>query len=309
MNPRVSIVTPSYNQGQFIGETIESVLGQDYPDLEYLIIDGGSTDQTVEILRQYDDDPRVTWVSEPDKGMANAINKGFAMSTGTVMGWLNSDDIYLGQVVRDTVDYFNAHPDIDLVYGDAVYTHPDGTPTGKRQVGQPFNFLNTLAYSNSVPQPGTFWRRELWVQAGPLREDLHMALDGEYWLRMSRYGRLRYIPGDRATYRLHDESKTMSQELKSWAERERLAHEMLADPAQYPQVAGNRRLILATLAMQMARVHHRDGDPQAARQHARRALRLLPAKRRALPILATVIDTYLGTGLYGALSRLTRAQR
>src|SRR5687767_8454812 len=122
MNPLVSIITPSFNQGAFIAETIESVLGQDYPHLEYIIIDGGSNDNTLEVIRRYDD-PRLTWISGPDRGMTHALNKGFRRSNGQIMGWLNSDDVFLGKsVVSETVAYLQAHPEADLVYGDAIYT-------------------------------------------------------------------------------------------------------------------------------------------------------------------------------------------
>src|SRR5260221_5302272 len=121
----VSIVTPSYNQGKFIRETIESVLTQDYANIEYWVIDGGSTDETLGILQQYENDPRFHWISEPDKGQSDAINKGWSRCQGDVLAWLCSDDLYCPGAIRTQVDYLLSHPDVDAVYGDVLFVDVD----------------------------------------------------------------------------------------------------------------------------------------------------------------------------------------
>jgi len=302
--PRVTIVTPSYNQGAYIAETIESVLAQDYADLEYIIADGGSTDETLDVIHRYENDPRLSWFSEPDEGFADALNRGFTRSSGAIMGWLNSDDVFIGQPVRASVDYLQANPSVDLVYGDAVYVDAEGQPTGERQMGSPFDFVFTLSYLNSVPQPGTFWRRTLWDRIGPIRNDLNYMVDGEYWLRAANAGAtLHYLPGDRATYRLHENSKTVSQSLQAAQEREQIAQEMLNDPAKYPLVAANSRLVRSNLAFQMALLYQRLGKREQAQRSSWEALRFSPLRRRWPAIAALYLDLQLGTSLLPALRR------
>jgi glycosyltransferase involved in cell wall biosynthesis len=299
--PLVTIITPSYNQGRFIGETIASVLAQSYPHIEYIIMDGGSSDETLDIIRRYEDDPRLTWVSEPDNGMVHALNKGFARGTGQIMGWLNSDDVFIGQPVADTVAFFNTHADIDLIYGDAVFTDEGGNPTGKRQIGRPFDFIRTLSYLNCVPQPGTLWRRGLWKKAGPLREDLHWSMDSEYWLRMSLHGKFQYIPGDRGTYRRHPDAKTMQDEPATLAFY-KLIDEFLADPETYPEVNKKRRLIESNRSFQLAKAYRRVEKHQEARRYARRALVYSPLRRRWPAIFTFCVDAHLGTNLADGLN-------
>ncbi len=179
--PKISIVTPSYNQGAFIEETIRSVLLQSYPDLEYIIIDGGSTDGTVEIIKKYE--RWITyWVSEKDRGQCEAINKGFAKASGDVLGWLCSDDVYapgslhrVAQKLRDTRS--------SMAVGASVITRGPETLEGSTDRRQPS--YPEMAYNvRTFPQPSVFWRRELWEAAGPLREDLYYVMDYDLWLRM-----------------------------------------------------------------------------------------------------------------------------
>src|SRR5260221_9891758 len=125
-SPLVSIVTPSYNQGKFIRETIESVLTQDYANIEYWVIDGGSTDETLGILQQYENDPRFHWISEPDKGQSDAINKGWSRCRGEIVAWLCSDDVYVEHAIKLQVSYLVDHPEIGAVYGDVIYVDSEG---------------------------------------------------------------------------------------------------------------------------------------------------------------------------------------
>lgn len=202
--PLVSVITPSYNQGQFIKETIDSVLSQDYPNVEYIVIDGGSTDETVDILRSYGD--RIKWVSEKDDGQADAVDKGLKIATGEIIGWLNSDDTYTEGAIRTAVDYLESRPDTDMVYGEGWYMDKDSVITGR---------YNTEKYSKSrlaetcfICQPSAFFRKSLVDRAGGLDASLHLCMDYELWMRFANFGKISYIPEYLACSRMYAENKT-----------------------------------------------------------------------------------------------------
>jgi glycosyltransferase involved in cell wall biosynthesis len=205
--PLVSIVTPSYNQGRFIRETIESVLSQDYPNIEYWVIDGASTDSTLSILREYEGDRRFRWLSEPDRGQADAVNKGWRRAHGEILGWLNSDDTYLPGALRAQAGALVAHPDVGVVYGDAIFTDQHGRPL-HRYHARPFDRRRFLHLS-AIPQPGAFLRRSLVMRYGGLDTRLHYALDYELFLRLMWVTTFLYTGSLVATYRLHDSSKSV----------------------------------------------------------------------------------------------------
>ena len=212
----ISIVTPSFNQAKFISETIESVLIQNYPSLEYLIVDGGSTDGTIDILRQYD--ARLSWISEPDKGQAQAINKGFKKTTGDIVAWLNSDDIYLPHALSTVAEFFSQHPHIDLVYGD-FYIINQQSKILLRRKEIPFDF-NILLYGlDYICQPATFFRCSIFEKIGYLDENLHYGLDWEYWLRLASHGcRLTLLPKYLAAIRWQPQAKTLIESPQLYAE-------------------------------------------------------------------------------------------
>jgi len=210
--PRVSIVTPSYNQGQFIEETIRSVLLQGYPDLEYIIIDGGSTDGSVDIIRKYE--PWLAcWVSEPDRGQSHAINKGFGRASGEWLAWLNADDVYLPGALSEVAHTATDRPDIHWLVGTTVRVSQALVPQSEfrpRCVGTSWlDYVCTKRSGVGLPQPSSFWSRAAWLTAGPLDESLHYAMDHDY------YGRLAYhgfsplcIQASLAAFRVHDQAKT-----------------------------------------------------------------------------------------------------
>lgn len=204
--PLVSIVTPSFNQGMFIEETIKSVLSQDYPNIEYIVVDGGSTDNTVEILKKYE--TRLRWSSEKDRGQSDAINKGFAMSKGEILAWLNSDDTFLPGVVKKMVEAFDSRPDAGMVYAGGYYTDEKGNILDKHPP-EPFD-REKLASSGFVFQPSTFFRREVFFEAGGLDESLHYTMDHDLWLRICERHKVAHIEEFLSTYRIHGESKTMA---------------------------------------------------------------------------------------------------
>lgn len=212
--PLVSIVTPSYNQGEFIKATIESVLNQDYPNIEYFVMDGGSTDNTVEILKSYGD--RIHWVSEKDAGQADAVNKGIRRANGQIIGWLNSDDTYLEGAVSKMVSYFKEHSDTDMVYGEGYYTNKEGEIT-ERYLTEKYDY-HRLAEMCIICQPSAFFTKEIVEKAGMLDIEHQLSMDYELWLRMAKIGKIAYIPDYIATSRFYEENKTLSRRTEVFEE-------------------------------------------------------------------------------------------
>ena len=212
--PLVTVVTPSYNQGRFIRETVESVLAQDYPRIEYLVIDGGSTDGTLDVLKRYAG--RVSWISEADRGQAHAINKGWKQAKGDIVAWLNSDDVYLPGAVRSAVEAFSRRPDAGVVYGEAFYIDEEGRRI-KRYPTEPFSAqrLIDLCY---ICQPAAFFRRSAVEKVGFVNEDLHYCMDYELLVRISRHYPLVHIPETVALSRLHADCKTVKSRLTALTE-------------------------------------------------------------------------------------------
>jgi glycosyltransferase involved in cell wall biosynthesis len=204
--PLVSIVTPSYNHGLYIEATIQSVLQQDYANLEYIVIDGGSQDDTVQILERYAD--RLCWISEPDRGQADAINKGFRMARGEILAWLNSDDTYLPGAVRQAVEYFQKHPDTSMVYGEGQHVDAAGQII-EPYTTEPFDYQR-LSERCFICQPTVFFRAHVFRDIGPLDTTLHYCLDYEYWMRIAKRFRIGHLDASLATSRLHMDTKTLS---------------------------------------------------------------------------------------------------
>jgi Glycosyl transferase family 2 len=208
--PLVSIVTPSYNQGHYIEETIQSVLNQDYPNLEYLVVDGGSSDNTVEILKKYEG--CLTWISEKDQGQADAINKGFQMAKGAIVAWLNSDDTYLPGAVQTSVRYLEAHPEVGILYGEGYHIDADGEII-ERYYTEPFDYqrLSEICF---ICQPTVFLRTEVIRTVGPLDITLDYCMDYEYWMRIAKRFRIGYLEKYLANSRLHLDTKTLSKRVE-----------------------------------------------------------------------------------------------
>lgn len=203
--PLVSIVTPSFNSGSFVEATIRSVLDQGYPAIEHIICDGGSTDNTIDILKKY---PHLNWVSEPDKGQSDAINKGFAKAKGEFIGWLNSDDIYHGANLTAAVDYLEKHPDVDMIYTDLYIIDEAGNRIGSTE-GKPFSLMGVIK-DNPVKQPTLLMRRRVIDELKGVDKQYHFVMDRELWLRMAMAGmKVTYLPGEFfASFRLCSGTKT-----------------------------------------------------------------------------------------------------
>jgi len=206
--PLVSIVTPSFNQAEFLERTIESVLSQTYTDIEYIVVDGGSTDGSPEILRSYGD--RFAWVSEPDRGQSHAINKGLARAKGEILAYLNSDDVLLPRAIETAVGYFEEHPDWDVIYGDAAFVDDSDTVIGSYPTAD-YTF-ERLMHQCCICQPAAFWRAAIARRVGPFNESLLYALDYEYWIRIDRAnGKIMHVPEQLAWSRIHTGTKTETQ--------------------------------------------------------------------------------------------------
>lgn len=205
---RVSIVTPSFNQGRFIEDAILSVKNQDYPNIEHIVIDGGSTDETVEILKNYEKRYDLRWISEADRGQSDAVNKGFRLAKGQIIGWLNSDDAYFH---TDTVSYavgeFKNNPNIDVIYGDHVSMDEDSLILKVRHVVPKFDYERLLR-TDFICQPSVFLRRNI-IQKHKLDMDLHLPMDYEYWLRIARENiRFKHVKKILSANRIHKSMKT-----------------------------------------------------------------------------------------------------
>ena len=249
--PFVSIITPSFNQAKFLPATIESVLGQDYPRIEYIVVDGGSTDGSLDIIQTYAS-RLAWWVSEQDRGQTDAINKGFAHAKGSILAWLNSDDTYEPRAVGRAVKYLIAHPDVGLVYADCNYINEHGQVIGRFPAAQTDHARLRSGYVH-IPQQTMFFRADLWKQVGPLDPSFYFAMDYDLWTRIAARARLQYLPGETwANFRLHSSGKTIAADDRCWPE--------------------------------MLRVHYRDGgsflSPLVARYYLRKLVAPLWSWRR-----------------------------
>ena len=207
----VSIVTPSFNQAQYLEQTLRSVLEQDYPRIEYIVIDGASTDGSVELIKKWED-RLAYWVSEKDSGQAEAVNKGLARATGDIIAWINSDDFYYPGAIASAVKAFDAHPEAGLVYGDTVAVDEKGEFIHFPKYAQ--WGLEDLLTFNIIGQPAVFMRRGVLLKAGFLDPSFHYLLDHQLWIRMASHAPMVYIPERWAAGRFHESAKNVAQAAK-----------------------------------------------------------------------------------------------
>jgi glycosyltransferase involved in cell wall biosynthesis len=214
--PRVSIVTPSYNQSRYLEQAIVSVLDQDYPEIECLVIDGGSTDGSLEIIDRYAN-RLAYWVSETDEGQTDAINKGFDRAQGDILAWLNSDDLYQPGAVAEAVAYLAEHPEVGMVYGDANYIDETGKVIGRFPAAQTDYKRLRRGYVH-IPQQSVFFRARLWRMLGPLDPTFYFAMDYDLWVRIAELTPIRYHPRTWAAFRLHGDAKSLAAAERCWPE-------------------------------------------------------------------------------------------
>jgi glycosyltransferase involved in cell wall biosynthesis len=283
----ISIVTPSYNQAQFLEETILSVLSQDYPSIEYLIIDGGSTDGSVEIIRKYED-RLAYWVSEPDQGQSHAINKGFQRANGEILAWLNSDDLYCPGAVRAAVEFLELHPDVTLVYGRAEMINVEGAAV-QMIPWDDFDPATCIARQRyPIPQPAAFFRRDAMQRVGLLDEQLYYWMDWDYWIRIGLAGvKVAKIPRILARCRLHRGSKTVGELIRPQEEMVAWVDRFFSRP-QSLEIAAFERQSRSRALLSLGRQHFYAGQYTSARRAVFRGVSLYPrslAMDRALWLL------------------------
>jgi hypothetical protein len=310
--PRVSIVTPSYNQARFLEETIRSVLLQGYPDLQYIVIDGGSTDGSEGILRTYE--PWLAdWVSEKDRGQSHAINKGFARARGEVVAWLNSDDLYTAQAVGVAVRAFSEHPAVGVVYGDCQ--HIDAGSHLIRTRLLPDHDLGELVVYNYIAQPATFFRRRAAERVNGVDESLHRAMDFDLWVRLSLAFDFYHVPVCLACFRRHGDAKS-SQPWTFVPEIEAVLERLFERADLPPAVAGRKREALFRTRAGYAAQSLQAGEPVRARELLVGAVSAMPDFCRrptmrqrfvALGSLGEIWDAELAQALDGLSPREGRA--
>jgi glycosyltransferase involved in cell wall biosynthesis len=234
--PFVSIITPAYNSAQFLRETIESVINQDYPHIEHIIIDGSSSDGTLDILKSY---PNIKWISEPDRGQSQAINKGFTMAHGDILGWINADDTYEPDAVSAAVQTFITNPNADLVYSDMRIITQEGA-TIRIAKSMPF-VLDQLLSLNFIRQSTVFIRSRVIQEIGGVNENLHYCMDREFWLRIGTKYTYYYQPGHiAANFRVHPKAKSSGDVSRFHAEWMRVMEDALTDP-RYDQISYSKK--------------------------------------------------------------------
>ncbi len=293
--PRVSIVTPSYNQGQFIEETIRSVLLQGYPNLEYIIIDGGSRDGTIDVIRKYE--PWLEhWVSEPDSGQSNAINKGFRFSTGDILAWLNSDDYYEPQALRRAGEFLHGHPRVGLAYGDCrTVNRADGTCSTWR--AQPVDTTLIVLGKTGIPQPTAFWRREVADAVGPLDESLNYVMDLDYWIRISQRFSLGCIGQTIANFSMHESSKTVAHAPSFFDERLGVLDRLFAQDSLADDVLNCRHKAYSNVYHGLGEQYLIAGEKAKARSCFWRGIKTSPWRIATVVGLGYLLDASTGSRL------------
>jgi glycosyltransferase involved in cell wall biosynthesis len=298
--PLVSVITPSYNQAVFLEKTMRSVLNQDYPSIEYIVVDGGSNDGSEEIIRRYADRLK-WWVAEKDQGQADAINKGLGHAEGEIIAWLNSDDFYLAGAVSKVVEAFAAHPECGLIYGDVVAVDGENQPINLNRYGD--WQLEDLARFQIIGQPAVFVRREALKKAGwQLDTRFHYMLDHQLWLRIASRTRMMHIVEFLAAARYHENAKNLALSEEFGKDAYVVVDWMKNDPALKEHFAADSRRIMAAVHWFNARYIAVGGKPGKALGSYAKSIALDPqfVLKDWRRFLATLLEAVGIRGLYPA---------
>jgi len=248
--PLVSIVTPSFNQAKYIEQTLLSVLNQDYPNIEYIVIDGGSSDGSQTVIERYAD-RLAYWVTEPDRGHPDAVNKGFARATGEILAFINSDDLYMAGAVSEAVAALNQHPEVGMVYGDGLLVDSEG------QLLDPHYYrtlsLLDLLCNEVLLQPTVFMRREILEQVGGLEEAYPLVFDHVLWIRFASLAPILHIPSIWAVERTHSDAKTIARAAEFVEDTEHFLADAEESSRLKPVIDDNRKRIYGSLDVYAAR--------------------------------------------------------
>ncbi|MFY9621711.1 MAG: glycosyltransferase family 2 protein [Pyrinomonadaceae bacterium] len=296
--PLVSVVTPAYNQAAFLRDTIESVLSQDYPAIEHQIIDDGSTDETPQILAEYEGR---AWIERHEnRGQTPTINKGWERAKGDILTWLNSDDTFLPGAVTAAVEYFEKNPDVGIVFGDTLFTDEHGSPLDRSPDRSTFSYESFVRdCENPIPQPSAFIRRSVIEDVGMLDPEFYYFMDWDFWLRAGVNHRIEYVPELWSTYRLHSESKTVAQANKAAPELEYMYKKFFADPDLPPRIRALERQAMVNMLFTTAGYYLTAENRKAAAQTGWRALRQAPSMFFRPSLMHKLIySLYGGSSLY-----------
>jgi glycosyltransferase involved in cell wall biosynthesis len=270
----VSVITPSYNQVNFLENTIRSVLLQDRVEIEYCVVDGASQDGSQQIIEQYRDE-LAWWLSEKDNGQAEAINKGFQRAQGEIIAWLNSDDLYLPGAVQRAVSELEANPKLGMVFGDAITIDAQGHPLNRLSFGN-WDLLDFLGF-RMICQPAVFMRRSVLEEAGYLDTNFHFMLDHHLWIRIARLAPIRHIPDLLAAARQHSGAKNVRQAVGFSQETQRLLEWMSAQPDLAEIIRQKRSYILSGAYRLQARYYLDGGQPAQSLRLYASAIRYSPS--------------------------------
>jgi len=291
-NPIVSIVTPSYNQGKFIEETILSVKNQTYPRIEHIVVDGGSTDGTLDILKKYGNS--IIWISEPDKGQSDAINKGWRMAKGEILAYLNSDDTYMPWTVETAVKHLLENPDVGMVYGDCDIIDEHSQATRQHSATE-FNLSDLICSRNMIPQPTVFLRRQVLETAGYLDVNLNMAMDYDLWIRIGLKHRVKYIPERLASFRACRGTKSAEQPYGWVPEHLRILDGLFSSPTLPGELKALRRRAYSNLSFVNGIRSYSLCHMKEARENFMKAIIMYPQSLAKNPLLiACLITSFMG---------------
>ncbi|UCF30158.1 MAG: glycosyltransferase [bacterium] len=296
--PRITVITPSYNQGEFIEGTIRSVLLQAYPNLEYMVVDGGSSDGTVDVIRKYESH-LAWWVSESDKGQSHAINKGLARSTGEIVAYLNSDDMYCPGTLHSVGRYFSEHWDADLLYGDCMLIDDEDREMALWR-SRDFDLYAELC-RNFIYQPTVFMRERVIRKVGGFDENLDYVMDLDLWYRAAKHFRFHYIPERLACFRLTSDSKSGGSRVPFVREREEVLKRFL-DSCGVDRVVGRWKQILSWHHFHAGEQLYNSGERKAAGAEFLKSMLMYPVSVRSIHALLGIFDRYAGGNLFKKLN-------
>ncbi len=306
--PIVSIVTPACNQAAFLRETIESVLVQSYRNIEYIVIDDGSTDETPEILKRYGN--RFSWFTQNNLGQTPTINRGWTLATGEILAWLNSDDTLMPDAASKAVAFLKAHPEVSVVFGDTLFTDADGKPLYRSPPQRGFSYDRfVLECHNPIPQPSAFVRRRVIEDVGKLDPYYKYFMDWDFWLRVGMRHRIEYVPELLSTYRLHPNSNTVAREAQVAPELARMYERYFDLPDVPGEVRRQSRRAKANMYFTSAGYCGRGGARVKAAASALQALRIYPELVVKPGMVRKLLYCFLGETALARKARAWRRQR